>query len=719
MSGIEGPAHYNLSVTAHSISDFLGPNGPVARRLEGYEPRPQQVAMARAVGDAINSRGRLLVEAGTGVGKSFAYLLPAIARILENKQRIVVATNTIALQEQLIEKDIPLLRAVVPGEFTAVLVKGRGNYVSLRRLKLASERQDRLLSDDNARHALHAVEDWAITTRDGTLSTLPQLNRPEVWDFVRSDPHNCMGRKCPTYEKCFYQAARRRMENGDLLICNHALFFADLALRAGGASLLPNYDHVILDEAHAVEDVAAEHFGLSVTESRVQHLLRLLYRPRNHVGFLSSLKVDSAAAPLCDSAVELVLQATAASDALFDDLFRWQSQHARGGGEIPGPDVVGNTLSPVLKELASRLSLLKKRAAKEADEFELTSYLERARAIASELDILLGQKAQDSVYWLELHESARFRHERPRVELRCAPIEVGPILREQLFAREISIIMTSATLATGHRDFSHIATRLGCEGACTLHLGSPFDYARQMELHVDSRMPDPQSPQFLDALCPRILEHIVATDGGAFVLFTSFAMLKQAAERLRSELTHRDYPVLVHGEDGPRGIMLKRFRENRRSVLFGTASFWQGVDVRGEGLRNVIITRLPFDVPDRPLIKARLDRIRERGGNPFMEDQVPRAVIRFKQGFGRLIRSASDRGRVVVLDPRIITKRYGRAFLDALPEGMAIVVDGVASQPPGAGERRRSARSRDGSVGRAEQPLDAFDAIDPPCAMEF
>jgi len=686
---------YNPAVASLSIDEFLGPDGPVARRLEGYEPRPQQVAMARAVGDAINTKGRLLVEAGTGVGKSFAYLLPAIARILERKERVVVATNTIALQEQLIEKDIPLLRAVIPGEFSAVLVKGRGNYVSLRRLKLASERQDRLFPDDNARHVLHAVEDWAMATRDGTLSSLPQLNRPEVWDYVRSDAHNCMGRKCPTYEKCFYQAARRRMENGDLLICNHALFFADLALRAGGASLLPNYDHVILDEAHAVEDVAAEHFGITVTESRVQHLLRLLYRPQKHVGFLSALKVGAGAEPLCDSAIELVLQAAAASDGLFDDLYRWQAQHSNGNGEISGPGIVQNPLSGILKELAARLSLLKKKAANEPDAFELNSYAERARALAGELEILLEQKAADSVYWLELQESARYRHERPRIELRCAPVEVGPILREQLFGREISIVLTSATLATAKRDFTHIAARLGCEGTPNLHLGSPFDYASQVELYIERRMPDPQAPGFLDALCPKILGHIVATDGGAFVLFTSFSMLKQTADRLRGELARRGHPILVHGEDGPRGMMLKRFRENRRTVLFGTASFWQGVDVRGEGLRNVIITRLPFDVPDRPLIRARLERIRERGGNPFMEDQVPRAIIRFKQGFGRLIRSTSDRGRVVVLDPRIVTKGYGRAFLEALPEGV----------------RHHS--------GRADDEFDSCDAVDSQYMPEF
>jgi ATP-dependent DNA helicase DinG len=718
-----------------SVEGILGADGLLAERLgDSFEARTEQIDAARAVLRTMEERSILLCEAGTGVGKSFAYLVPAMLRCMAG-ETVVIATNTIALQEQLVRKDIPLLRELLdPGaaddgedfdgaKIRPVLVKGRGNYVSLRRLKLTSQRQDKLLADPAARRSLHVIEDWASETLDGTLSTLPPLERPGVWDKVESDSGNCMGRKCQNYQACFYQRARRKMEKGNLLICNHALFFSDLALRAQDAGFMPEYHHAVLDEAHNIEDVASEHFGVSLSEGRVMHLLSTLYAERSGKGYLPNLTLQAGDSGVVENAMREVLLAAEASRDFFASAIDLLPKRAFGGVSTePGTIRYRNPglLDPQLAQRMTRLSLslqaMRDVVKVEADQYELNSYAQRAQMVADAATTLVEQKLTGCAYWVEAGGEGdsggggRLR----KVTVACAPVEVGPLLKTHLFGKEHSVTLTSATLATRTRRegemsehaetaFSHVMSRLGCEGLGertirTMQVGSPFDYATQVELIVDqrvdskaafgkkptrseiendwlSREPD-EAPRpelsYAQKLAACIEEHVLDTDGGAFVLFTSFATLNAVARAIRPRLEALGMPVLGQGLDGSREDILRRFREDPRSVLLGASSFWQGVDVRGQGLRNVIITKLPFEPPDRPLTEARGELIQQRGGNPFMEDSIPRAVIRFKQGFGRLIRSKEDKGRVVVLDGRLVSARYGRLFLSALPKGVPV-----------------------------------------------
>ena len=660
----------NLACLTDAVEAAFARNGSLARAIDDFEPRAGQVEMARAVARAFDERAILLAEAGTGTGKTLAYLVPAIL----SRQRVLISTGTKNLQEQIYFKDIPALRDALGVPFTATYMKGRANYLCLHRLDQVTDGHGNGLAAMGHDVFLPIVREWSTRTETGDRAELEDL--PEelpFWNDVAATAETCLGTECPRYDECFVTRMRQRAAASDLVIVNHHLLCADAAVRQNAfGEVIPACPNAILDEAHQLEDVATQYFGLSVSNYRLEELARDIER--------SLLAIVGDDAKARDDVAKSVERLRDYSRAFCSELaFAHRTSHphserGRGPASIRNEDRIRATASTLshtfdaaahltgaLDVVESTLALLAKpsRTIEDADEDggrmeQVASLVRRTHELRDDLRLLIRGDDPEYVYFVEFRGRGIF--------LRASPIDVSNIVRELLLDRMKTTVLTSATL-TVDSTFEYVRTRLGIRTASELRLPSEFDFASQAILYLPPRMPDPRSPEFVMSAGREVIEILRRTKGRAFVLFTSYAMLREVEAIAELAL---DYPILVQGSV-PRGQLLRQFRETPHAVLFATASFWQGVDVIGDALSCVIIDKLPFASPTDPITSARIDAIRARGGEPFADYQVPLAILTLQQGLGRLIRHRRDRGVLAVLDPRLRTKGYGRRFIASLP----------------------------------------------------
>jgi ATP-dependent DNA helicase DinG len=694
------------------VGEDLGPYGGVAGEMEQYEDRPTQRDMARAIAMLYNDGGVGLLEAGTGVGKSLGYLLPALRWAALNGERTVVSTNTINLQEQLVKKDLPFLARALDGEQEVrfALLKGWRNYLCLLRLEQARLIGGDLIDDMTG--GLESIAAWAKETKHGSLGDLPRQPTPEVWDEVAAEPDLCIRTECPHFDRCFLFTARREAAKADVVVVNHHLLMSDVAVRRAQrnweeAAVIPAYTRLVVDEGHHLEDAAAAHLGESATRRGLQRLLSRLARPvggrRGGRGLLAALDqrlrarydmFSQASLEMLEQRIIPAVDAARSKGATVFDLLEEYLQRSgqtvvrltddfdtdpvwRAGLAVALADLLAETAI-----LSDSLSVVRQRLEAEKLRDEATSALisemrgvgRRLEALANALHGALepGPDAPKRVRWIET------RGKEGNIAVTWVPLDLAPILRDDLFGRVKTAIVTSATLATDSR-FEFLASRLGVDQLdippVTASFASPFNFATQavVAIPIDVPAPNADAAGHLFAVIQMISDFADASDGGLFVLFTSHRDVRESALELRARGALHDRPLLVHGEDS-RDALLEKFRHSGRAVLIGTSSYWEGVDVPGNALRGLLIARLPFRVPSEPVTAANCEAILDRGGDPFAEYMVPHAALRLKQGFGRLIRTATDRGAVIIADNRVITKRYGAELMRALPPARRLML---------------------------------------------
>ncbi|UCD12512.1 MAG: ATP-dependent DNA helicase [Nitrospinaceae bacterium] len=639
-----------------TAQNYFGESGLLSGKMPGFEYRPQQTEMSRLVDRALKEGRHLIVEAGTGTGKSLAYLIPAILWAVANNKKVVISTYTKALQEQILHHDLPSLKDHLNLPFRYAICMGHENYLSLRRLKRA--RQAGLFTDALEEKQLQVILDWAERTPSGLRSDLPFEPLHAVWEDVGRQKDLCMGKNCETYGSCFYFKERKRWFGAHLLIVNHHLFFANVA---SNGAVLPAFDAVVFDEAQNLEEAATSFLGLEVSNTSLYYFLDRLHHPRTKKGVLSRISYERLAE--VQTAVTVVRQRV---DRFFEQVFEEFGRTSRVLRFHTRP-LLDNTVYVPLKELHDLLKEIEASARSEEDRLEAQAAANRCFEFNNALSALLNQNLEGYVYWLEIVEKKRY----VRALLRGVPIHVAPELKEQVFNQIDRVILTSATLTT-HQGFKFIEERIGFQPHDERTLDSPFDYPSQALIYLPRDLPEPSEKidVYAAALAKRCHELILAAGGKTFVLFTSYAVMHRVYEHL--EFLGKDYRLLRQGDVSPRE-MIRRFKETP-SVIFGTNSFWQGIDIPGDALKSVIITKLPFDVPSDPITEARLEHLRVNSIDPFSQYQIPRAIIQLKQGFGRLIRKKTDTGVVSILDTRMATRGYGRHFLAALPE-CAVVED--------------------------------------------